>query len=57
MTDGPLLNKVMALDILYRLIDWHTKIGTEMMEKGEDQVASAGCVMQANCKQQHVSRC
>ena len=27
----------MALDILYRLIDWHTKIGTEMMKKGEDQ--------------------
>jgi hypothetical protein len=37
LTDGPLLNKVMALDILSRLIDWHTKIGTEMMEKGEDR--------------------
>ena len=37
LTDGPLLNKVMALDILSRLIDWHTKIGTELMKKGEDQ--------------------
>jgi len=37
LTDGPLLNKVMALDILSRLIEWHTKIGTELMEKGEDR--------------------
>ena len=52
LTDGPLLNKVMALDILYRLIDWHTKIGTELMKKGEDQGASVGRVMQASLQQQ-----
>ena len=60
LTDGPLLNKVMALDILSRLIDWHTKIGTELMEKGEDHrgvswLRDAGKLQAAACLLSDVS--
>ena len=60
LTDGPLLNKVMALDILARLIDWHTKLGTEMMEKGEDRsgvswLRDAGKLQAAACLLSDVS--